>query len=62
MALVLAHHRPADARKLLVGIEAVMLELPDLPDTWQVFGDQNVTAILDAAGLVRQERPYEPGK
>jgi len=29
----------------------VLVELPDLPDTWQVYGDSSVARLLEKTGL-----------
>jgi hypothetical protein len=54
LAMLLAHHTPAFVSQLLTGIDAVLIELPDLPETWQVYGASEVADELDRLGLVRQ--------
>ena len=50
----LLSHYPSDAvRELLAGIDAVLLEFPDLPITWQLFGNGRITEMLDACGCVQ---------
>jgi hypothetical protein len=51
MAMLLAYAQPALVRRVLAGIEAVLVELPDLPDTWQVYGESPVTQLLEKIGL-----------
>jgi hypothetical protein len=41
------------AEQLLTGIEAVLVEFPDLPDTWQLFGAAALPGHLDQLGLTR---------
>ena len=55
MAMLLAHGAPALVRRLLTGIDAVLVELPDLPDTWQVYGESAVTQLLEKSGLKPQD-------
>jgi hypothetical protein len=55
MAMLLAHGAPALVRRLLAGIDAVLVELPDLPDTWQVYGENAVTQLLEKSGLMPQD-------
>jgi len=55
MAMLLAHGAPALVRRLLTGIDAVLVELPDLPDTWQVYGESAVTQLLEKSGLMPQD-------
>lgn len=51
MAMLLAYAQPALVRRVLAGIEAVLVELPDLPDTWQVYGESPVVQLLEKIGL-----------
>lgn len=57
LAMLLAHGPPNLVRTLLAGIDAVLVELPDLPDTWQVYGEGRVDELLAGLGLVRQSEP-----
>lgn len=52
LSAMLAHSPAATVQSLLAGIEAVLVELPDLPETWQVFGPAELRQRLDRAGLV----------
>lgn len=51
MAMLLAYAQPALVRRVLAGVEAVLVELPDLPDTWQVYGESPVAQLLEKIGL-----------
>jgi hypothetical protein len=53
LALMLANGAPATVQTLLSGIDAVLVELPDLPQTWQLFGPPQITETLDRLGFVR---------
>lgn len=52
LSATLAHSPAAVVQSLLAGIEAVLVELPDLPETWQVFGPAELRHYFDRAGLV----------
>lgn len=52
LSAMLAHSPAATVQSLLAGIEAVLVELPDLPETWQVFGPAELRQRFDRAGLV----------
>jgi hypothetical protein len=54
LAMVLAYGAPGYVREVLTGIEAVLVELPDLPETWQLYGDAQVPGLLDGLGFVRK--------
>ena len=54
MSMLLAHSAPAFVRQLLVGIDAVLVELPDLPETWQVYGEARVADLLAQVGFSRK--------
>jgi hypothetical protein len=53
MAPLLSHYTSEFVRQLLAGIDAVLVEFPDLPATWQVFGQGQVADLLDQLGFVR---------
>jgi hypothetical protein len=57
MAVLLAYGTPEFVSQLLAGIEAVLVELPDLPETWQVYGGPQVPGLLDQFGF--QQQPPE---
>jgi pSer/pThr/pTyr-binding forkhead associated (FHA) protein len=54
LAMLLAYGPQALVRGLVAGIEAILIELPDLPETWQVYGGVETAELLDALGLVRK--------
>lgn len=54
LAMLLAYGAPGYVREVLTGIEAVLVELPDLPETWQLYGNAQVTELLDRLGFVRK--------
>jgi len=51
MAMLLACAQPALVQRLLAGIEAVLVELPDLPETWQLYGGSRIVQWLETLGL-----------
>jgi len=55
MAPLLAHYTPDFVERLLDGIDAVLVELPDLPITWQVYGRDQLPEVLDGLGFARQQ-------
>ncbi len=55
MALYLAHNRPASAAAILSGMVAVLTEFPDLPITWQLFGEYGIVSLLQEVGLERAD-------
>ena len=59
MAPILAHYKVDFVRHLLTDIDAVLVELPDLPITWQLYGNAELPGMLDALGLVREENEPE---
>lgn len=59
MAMLLAYGQPALVRRVLAGMDAVLIELPDLPDTWQVYGENSVIRWLENAGLRLEESAAE---
>jgi hypothetical protein len=54
LPLLLAHSQPDYVARLLTGIEAVLVELPDLEETWQLFGAADLPDVLEQLGLVRE--------
>lgn len=52
LAPLLAMSSPQAAQTLMAGIEAVLVELPDLPETWQLYGGPDLGQTLDRSGLV----------
>jgi hypothetical protein len=51
LAPLLSHYTPELTQQLLSGIDAVLVELPDLPDTWQVYGVGQVVDLLERIGF-----------
>ncbi|NQT37036.1 MAG: FHA domain-containing protein [Planctomycetes bacterium] len=60
MAMLLAHQTASFVERLLQGIDAVLVELPDLPERWQLFGQSSIADLLDEAGLVRRTEEQVP--
>lgn len=54
MAPLLAHYTPEFVQRLLADIEIVLVEFPDLPLTWQLFGRTQITDLLDELGFVQE--------
>jgi len=54
---LLLYSRPQFIKQLLAGIDAVLVELPDLPDAWQIYGGEKVAKVLKELGF--QEKPSE---
>jgi hypothetical protein len=54
MSMLLAHNTPAFVSHLLGGIEAVLVEFADLPETWQLFGQRPLAEVLTRFGFVQQ--------
>lgn len=54
MSMLLAHNTPAFVSHLLGGIEAVLVEFADLPETWQLFGQRQLADVLTRFGFVQQ--------
>jgi hypothetical protein len=53
LALLLSHGKAETVQDLLSGIDAALVELPDLPQTWQLFGPERLSGILDRLGFAR---------
>jgi pSer/pThr/pTyr-binding forkhead associated (FHA) protein len=51
---LLSFYRPQFVNKLLSGIDAVLVEFADLPDTWQIYAKEDFGATLEKFGLVRE--------
>ena len=54
MSMLLAHNTPGFVSHLLAGIEAVLVELADLPETWQLYGQRQIADMLPRFGFVQQ--------
>jgi hypothetical protein len=55
LAPVLSHSKDM-AGHFMEAIDAVLVELPDLPETWQIYGGEQIIRDLEELGLAR-ERP-----
>ncbi|MCC6127142.1 MAG: FHA domain-containing protein [Pirellulales bacterium] len=55
MSMLLAQGMHHFVRSFFTGIEAVLIELPDLPEIWQFFGPTSSAKLLDELGFVRKE-------
>jgi hypothetical protein len=51
LSSLLSHHTPSFVQQLLTGIDAVLVETPDLPETWQLFGTGQILELLDQLGF-----------
>jgi hypothetical protein len=58
MSMLLGHSPPSMIRPLLAGIDAVLVELPDLPETWQLYGEAGVAQLLVQAGLTQKSAEH----
>ena len=54
MSMLLAHNTPEYIQHLLAGIDSVFVEMPDLPETWQLYGSSQITDVLDQLGFVHE--------
>lgn len=59
-AILLAHHSGDIVKRFLAGVEVVLVELPDLPETWQLFGGEPLPGWLTSLGFDRA--PPETGE
>ena len=55
MSMLLAHSPRDMVDRLLSGTEAVLVELPDLPETWQLFGGNQLRGVLEKIGFTEAE-------
>ncbi|RIK76834.1 MAG: hypothetical protein DCC68_18600 [Planctomycetota bacterium] len=60
LAPLLSYFKPEYVADLLEGIEAVVTEFADFPETWQVFGRANLVTTLESLGL-SAEQPEAAG-
>ncbi len=58
---LLSYSRPQFVQRLLEGIDAVLIEMPDLPESWQLFGGPQVAKILAQLGFREQTAERERG-
>lgn len=54
---LLSYGTPKMVDRLLTGIEMALVEFPDLPETWQLFGRANTGQLLDQFGF--RQAPLE---
>ncbi len=57
--VALLSHSPAYAKLVCDGMDIILTEFPDLPETWQLYGGQSLPGILDGLGFrpVEEEKP-----
>lgn len=60
MSMLLAHSPRDMVDRLLTGTEAVLVELPDLPETWQLFGANQIRGVLEKIGFTEKETDVHP--
>jgi hypothetical protein len=53
--MLLAHGMHNFVQSFFTGIEAALIELPDLPDIWQLYGFSSISQRIDDLGFVRNE-------
>jgi hypothetical protein len=52
LAPMLIYMRAEQVRPLLENVDAVLVELPDFPDTWQILAKENMADVLTKLGFV----------
>jgi hypothetical protein len=60
LVAILSHHA-AYSNQLCEGIDAILTEFPDLPDTWQLFGGTALPECLDELGFERERAEQTNG-
>jgi hypothetical protein len=55
MSMLLAHGMHNFVQNFFTGIEAVLIELPDLPEIWQIYGPTSISKRIDELGFARGE-------
>jgi len=55
LANVLVHSPPEIVARLMTNIEAILVEFPDLPDNWQLFGRETVPPMLEKLGFIKSD-------
>jgi hypothetical protein len=60
LAPMLSFYRAGFVESFFEGVTAALVELPDLPDTWQIFADANFSQTLDQLGFQRQGEEKSP--
>ena len=51
LAQLLAHYAPESVQRLLTGIDAVLVEFAELPETWQLYGTRDLVGQLSRLGF-----------
>ena len=62
MSMLLGHGATPLVRQLLTGIDAVLVELPDLPESWQVYGEARIADLLAEVGFSRKPADHFEGQ
>jgi len=57
LAPVLLHSPARQVSRFMAGIEVVLVEFPDLPETWQLFGDAMLAQALNRFGFTLESPP-----
>jgi pSer/pThr/pTyr-binding forkhead associated (FHA) protein len=57
---MLSFYRGGFVESFYEGVTAALVELPDLPDTWQIFADVQFSQTLDQLGFQRQPDEKSP--
>lgn len=55
LSLLLSQGAATIVQRLMAGIDAVLVEFPDLPQTWQLFGPAALPETLDRLGFTRTD-------
>jgi hypothetical protein len=55
MSMLLSHGMHNFVQNFFTGIEAVLIELPDLPEIWQIYGFSSIAQRIEDLGFVRNE-------
>jgi hypothetical protein len=55
LSMILAHGMHNFVGSFFTGIDAVLIELPDLPEVWQLYGPSAITKLIDDLGFARKE-------
>jgi hypothetical protein len=54
---LLSHGPTKLVQRLFDGIEAALVEFPDLPETWQVYGGPQIAGLFEQMGF--EKKPLE---
>jgi hypothetical protein len=58
---LLMYFKPEMVREVLTGIDAVLVEFPDLDETWQIFAEAPFGGILEELGFALESEPAASG-